>query len=377
MNISQDIPIILQNEVYKSIGDRRNIKGYKKLSQYDDERTAVYKQKNYGKKIQVGLRGTSLTSPTDFLNDAELALDAGLPFLPEQVHIKKRLDKDEDLYKKLRKQYPDRKLVFSGHSLGAVSVKNILDKHPDDKNLEGHLFNHWIFDNQDKKVKDDKRLFNNDSEDLLKSPIEAGLAGSGTIAGAAGIYYRRRMKQQMASGLYRDVHAQAEGRGIPELDRVFSGRLADAPSPRPGSFYQNPVPTSREAVSDVVPRLSRQNSGTLSDEINDLDLDLDFLDDLPDAAFGGRAFNPFVIEEGLEQQIATPEEHDAFGESVNNLAETDAALEEAVLEQFRLNAARGGYGAGAAGLAYFLYKIKKYHSSNNFQPKDKNLLIKN
>ena len=72
-----------------------------------------------------------------------------------------------------------------------------------------------------------------------------------------------------------------------------------------------------------------------------------------------------------------PELVHAFGENVNNLAETDAALEEAVLEQFRINAARGGYGAGAAGLAYFLYKIKKYHSSNNFQPKDKKLLIKN
>lgn len=322
---------------------------------YDDSRTAVYKNKQ-DKIIQIGLRGTSLTSATDFLNDAELGLDAGLPFLPEQVHIKKRLDKDVNLYKKIRKQYPNYKLVFAGHSLGAVSVKNILDTNQADKNIEGHLFNHWIFNNNKIKLKDDSRIFNNDSEDLLKSPIEAGLAGSGTIAGAAGYYYKRKMKQQMATNEFQNIRRQAAGRDISELNRVFSRQysagLPDVPSPRP--------------------LLNRQGSGILSNENNDLDLDYDI-----DALFGGRQFNPFVISDDVDETSAEAAERDEFGDNVDALAGRDEALEQEALQLFRQKATTGGYGAGAAGLAYFLYKIKRYHSSSNFQPKNKKLLIKN
>ena len=354
-NVSGDLPTILQNEVYRSIEDRRNIKGYKKLPIYDDSRTAVYKNKR-DKIIQIGLRGTSLTSLTDFLNDGELALDAGLPFLPEQVHIKKRLDKDVNLYKRIRKQYPNYKLVFAGHSLGAVSVKNILDTNQDDKNIEGHLFNHWIFNNNKIKLKNDSRIFNNDSEDLLKAPIKAGIAGSGTIAGAASYYYGRKMKQQMATNEFQNIRRQAAGRDITELNRVFSRQysagLPDAPSPRP--------------------LLNRQGSGILSNENNDLDLDYDI-----DALFGGRQFNPFVIDEASAEAAATAEERGEFGDRVNALAGSDEALEEEALQLFREKATTSGYGAGAAGLAYFLYKIKKYHSSGNFEPKNKKLLIKN
>ena len=48
--------------------DRGIIKGYKKLPNYNDERTAVYKHK-LDKIIHVGIRGTALSSFDDLMNE--------------------------------------------------------------------------------------------------------------------------------------------------------------------------------------------------------------------------------------------------------------------------------------------------------------------
>jgi len=129
--------------------------------------------------------------------------------LPQQDHINERLKTDFKLYKDLRKQYPDHKLIFSGHSLGAVVVKHILDNADKDKNIEGHLFNHWIFNNLDKKVKDDKRLFLNDSDDYLKKPLRAFTGGGAIVGGVAGAASNYAYNRQLNSYEFQ-THLQEE-----------------------------------------------------------------------------------------------------------------------------------------------------------------------
>lgn len=172
---SPDIPIILQKEVYNTPENRGNIKGYVKLNNYNNIRTAVYKNKKK-KIIQIGIRGTSPNSLTDITNDIDLFINNNIS---KNSSIQKRLNIDLTTYKKLKKQYPNYKLIFSGHSLGASSVSNILDKNPNDKNLEGHLFNHYILPN--KNIKKDKRITNNDSGDLLKDPHKTTAAAIGIL----------------------------------------------------------------------------------------------------------------------------------------------------------------------------------------------------
>lgn len=97
----------------------------------DQESTTVIKKHPDGQdEIIFTIRGTDPTSKEDLYADAFIL--AGLP-----VNSTSRYINAENKYIKLRQQYPDAKIILTGHSLGATIGLDLAKKY----DLEAHLFN--------------------------------------------------------------------------------------------------------------------------------------------------------------------------------------------------------------------------------------------
>lgn len=97
----------------------------------DQESTTVIKKHPDGQdEIIFTIRGTDPTSKEDLYADAFIL--AGLP-----VNSTSRYMNAENKYIKLRQQYPDAKIILTGHSLGATIGLDLAKKY----DLEAHLFN--------------------------------------------------------------------------------------------------------------------------------------------------------------------------------------------------------------------------------------------
>tara|TARA_R110000787_G_scaffold10466_2_gene35533 strand:- start:475 stop:1452 length:978 start_codon:yes stop_codon:yes gene_type:complete len=319
------------------VKDRGIIKGYKKLPNYNDERTAVYKHK-LDKIIHVGIRGTALTSFNDLMNDMDLVIK-NIPFpnlrTKEDDYINNRLDKDLNTYKRLRKQYPDHKIIFNGHSLGAVVVKHILDN-TDDKNIEGHLFNSWLFNDYTKDINKDKRAVINDSDDLLLTPLKTLLKSIGILGTVGGVgakirnmFYESKKEQILNSPEYSLFQAQS----------IYNKIL--------NKFPGLPPLLMREQET-----IFTNNFGNSRDQ-----LERYLMSNSPET--------PLYRYYGTESFLDNLEKYDR---QINNFNKGLINI-----KKYGKNIISGMLVTQALYLANIIYK---YHASTNFKPKNKKLLIK-
>ena len=314
--------------------DRGIIKGYKKLPNYNDERTAVYKHK-LDKIIHVGIRGTALSSFDDLMNDMDLVIK-NIPFsnirTKEGDYINTRLDKDFDTYKRLRKQYPDHKIILNGHSLGAVVVKHILDN-TDDKNIEGHLFNPWLFNDYTKDINKDKRAVINDSDDLLSTPLRTLFKSIGILGTVGGVgakirnmFLESKKEQILNSPEYNLFQAR----------NIYSIITA--------GFQEVPPLLMREQEE-----IFRNNFGNSRDR-----LERYIMSNSPD--IGTSLMSEFIEDiRNYDNEISN------FNRGLINI------------KKYGKNIISGMLVTQALYLANIIYK---YHASTNFKPKNKKLLIK-
>ena len=317
--------------------DRGIIKGYKKLPNYNDERTAVYKHK-LDKIIHVGIRGTALSSFDDLMNDMDLVIK-NIPFFnirtKEGDYINTRLNKDFDTYTRLRKQYPDHKIILNGHSLGAVVVKHILDN-TDDKNIEGHLFNPWLFNDYTKDINKDKRATINDSDDLLSTPLNTLLKSIGILGGVGGIGAKIRnmvLETKKAQILNSPEYNLYEAQSI--YNRILN------------AFPGLPPLLMREQET-----IFTNNFGNSRDQ-----LERYLMSNSPET--------PLYRYYGTEAFLENLENYDR---QINNF---NRGLIN--IKKYGKNIISGMLLTQALYLANIIYK---YHASTNFKPKDKKLLIK-
>ena len=191
---------ILQEEAYKKPKNRSQLKGHILLDNYSDDEHVVYRDKK-NKIIQMGIRG-SVTDNNfkDFIVDLELAVKKVFPSLNTPL-ADARIKRGNDIYKRLRRNYPNHKISISGHSLGSGITETILYKNRKDKNLRGYGFNGW-FGEIPSGTKPDSRFKEYSSFDPitsirrgfgeLKENIKKGLSDSKNqkiLAGGAAIGY--------------------------------------------------------------------------------------------------------------------------------------------------------------------------------------------
>jgi hypothetical protein len=81
------------------------------------------------KKIVVAFRGTdsTLTNISDDIADLEIA--AGLAETPILSYVPSRFRTGENIYKKVKEQYPDYEINLTGHSLGGTVARYIGDRY--------------------------------------------------------------------------------------------------------------------------------------------------------------------------------------------------------------------------------------------------------
>jgi hypothetical protein len=99
----------------KELGNYSQTKGYKidpKLS----NKNAVVLEK--GDEIVISYRGTVLTNPSDLLADTEILLGRD----KIKVFLNDRFDEADNLYNKVKAEYPDKEIILTGHSLGSAEA---------------------------------------------------------------------------------------------------------------------------------------------------------------------------------------------------------------------------------------------------------------
>ena len=222
--------------------------------------------------------------------------------------------------------------MFSGHSLGASSVSNILDNNPNDKNLEGHLFNHYILPN--KNIKKDKRITNNDSGDLLKDPHKTAAAAIGVLGE---IYqYNSGIASNITENQINLIKANPDYQ-LANLRNIY----------RQIKFNPEYNMLNRKQNAEFILKYGGDVRNVES-EILKLE---------PDAPLFQYSLPNAFIEDSLE-----------YEERINELTTATEGL-----------VATGEIASGIGTLAA-LYFIGSYimdkHSASNFKPKDKKLLIK-
>ena len=253
----------------------------------------------------------------------------------EGDYINTRLDKDFDTYKKLRKQYPDHKIIFNGHSLGGVVVKHILDN-TDDKNIEGHLFNPWLFNDNTKDINKDNRAVINDSDDLLSSPLDTLLKSLGILATISGVgakirnmFLESQKKKILNSPEYNLFQAQS----------IYNKILNKFPGLPPLLMRE------QEAIFT-------NNFGNNKDQ-----LERYLMSNSPETPL----FRYYGTETFLENLENYDRQINNFNRGLINI------------KKYGKNVISGILVTQALYLANIIYK---YHASTNFKPKNKKLLIK-
>jgi hypothetical protein len=71
-----------------------------------------------GNKVVISYRGTDLKNPSDLLADAEILLGRD----KVKLFLNDRFDSANQLYEKVKKEYPESEITLTGHSLGSAEA---------------------------------------------------------------------------------------------------------------------------------------------------------------------------------------------------------------------------------------------------------------
>jgi len=190
-------------EVYESPSDRRDISGFRLSTDLSSDETAVYVGPD---TILFGLRGSSV--PKDFIADAEVGLKNIIGY-PDSLSetINNRFSRDEDMYNRIRAQFPNKHIIMAGHSLGNTLGMNILKNHQGDRNINFYGYNGWVHPDYNK----DNRAYHTRQEGDLVSTFtptdntlsldpstRIGVAGVGVVGGL-GFIGQQRAREALAS----------------------------------------------------------------------------------------------------------------------------------------------------------------------------------
>jgi hypothetical protein len=213
----EDLARHVMREVYESPNDRRDISGFRLSTDLSSDETAVYVGPD---TILFGLRGSSV--PKDFIADAEVGLKNIIGY-PDSLSetINNRFARDEDMYKRIRAQFPNKHIIMAGHSLGNTLGMNILKNHQGDRNINFYGYNGWVHPDYNK----DNRAYHTRQEGDLVSTFtptdntlsldpstRIGVAGVG-VAGSIGYIGRRNALENLAT-ISREVDRLQERAGL-------------------------------------------------------------------------------------------------------------------------------------------------------------------
>ena len=134
---------IIQNEVYKPVGEREVGRHYRIDKESSDDKHMIVTDKQ-NKTVFYGIRGTTGVS------EAKLGALLLLEKVANTKQISEAIEAEFqpylDKYDKIRRLYPDYKVVIGAHSLGGSVAKEILRTHPDDQNVSAKGYASWIND---------------------------------------------------------------------------------------------------------------------------------------------------------------------------------------------------------------------------------------
>lgn len=137
----EDLARHAMGEVYKNVGERRDIRGYTIDRSFSTPEHVVYVGNN---GILLGLRGSA--SPKDFVADAQIGLKTLSKRYPDSLSntLLNRYSRDDAIYEGIRKKYPNKHITMSGHSLGNNLGMEILRNHKGDNNISFYGYNGWL-----------------------------------------------------------------------------------------------------------------------------------------------------------------------------------------------------------------------------------------
>jgi len=99
----------------KELNTYSQTKGFSLDPKLSNKNAVVAKR---GDEVVISYRGTDLLNPSDLLADAEILLGRD----KIKVFLNDRFDEAQQLYNKVKKEYPESKIMLTGHSLGSAEA---------------------------------------------------------------------------------------------------------------------------------------------------------------------------------------------------------------------------------------------------------------
>jgi len=99
----------------KELGTYSQSKGYTIIPKLSGKNAVVLKN---GKKVVISYRGTDLLNPGDIFADAEILLGRD----KVKLFLNDRFDSANQLYEKVKQEYPESDITLTGHSLGSAQA---------------------------------------------------------------------------------------------------------------------------------------------------------------------------------------------------------------------------------------------------------------
>lgn len=176
---------IIQNEVYKPVGEREVGRHYRIDKESSDDKHMIVTDKQ-NKTVFYGIRGTT------GLSEAKLGALLLLEKVANTKQISDSIDSEFrpylDKYDKIRRLYPDYRVVIGAHSLGGSVAKEILRTHPDDQNVSAKGYASWINDSYEPEGRWTSESLRGDpiseigsSEEKYSNYSTAGLTALGAV----------------------------------------------------------------------------------------------------------------------------------------------------------------------------------------------------
>jgi hypothetical protein len=176
---------IIQNEVYKPVGEREVGRHYRIDKESSDDKHMIVTDKQ-NKTVFYGIRGTT------GLSEAKLGALLLLEKVANTKQISDSIDSEFrpylDKYDKIRRLYPDYKIVIGAHSLGGSVAKEILRTNPDDQNVSAKGYASWINDSYEPEGRWTSESLRGDpiseigsSEEKYSNYSTAGLTALGAV----------------------------------------------------------------------------------------------------------------------------------------------------------------------------------------------------
>tara|TARA_R110000851_G_scaffold176631_1_gene323329 strand:- start:97 stop:1458 length:1362 start_codon:yes stop_codon:yes gene_type:complete len=374
---AEDLARHVMSEVYRNRSDRREINGFKLSKSLSSEETVTYIGKNH---ILLGLRGSS--NIKDYVADGEIAMKS-LVGLPDALSntLNNRYARDEEIYAKIRKKYPNKKIIMGGHSLGNALGMNILKNHKGDNNIKFFGYNPWIHQdyNEDSRAK----RYNKEGDivsTFLPTDSQIPLSTKGQIfttglgSSVAGVALKREMLKRQMVSLSAKMATSAEKRDFiqeqqenirADMDGEEFAEMDEFRDSASGGIEEHFGLEPLEGVLD--------NSFYSNDDVLDIGENL-YIEPYEQALLASyTSGNSMGLDDALDDLGIEPVHFDDIVMGADGNAETEIASEiaeqtavEAGLEGLGLALSGGALLAGIAGAGYFLWS----HSTNRFPIKN-------